>query len=618
MSTCSQNMLELLHKVDQAKEHGSATPFSSSDRNQSEMPEAETSDGSVDHFKHKSSASQGFGLQLGPPSQRMPLPEHGLPFKSCSQGVKSPSSVHSAAQMGQKGHTWLASTVCDQPLFLSHETYQGDSRNKISNDLGSFSAGFLHPKSQNLQMSGPNGQVKENQSVHVTSNRFASPSKCVDNDRLQNSQSSEALVRDMSTGNLPNEIPSSSGTTQLGDDPNNSVRCSVQPFPVLEAMPVPHPSGPGLFQQGVISKMSPDVWAGIPNHHYNLSAAQTSSNFSNSYPHSSNHMEKVSSLPPKLDEQTAVRGGHGQHGFAAYSLNNVQGNVRKELPMKEVLSDSDATEKVGVAKLIATESVDNCLSDAALSNSNTAQKNTEAFDCSLKPTNIQNNYSLLNQMQAMKSTEADPEYRSVKRLKGPESGLLVQQVSVPGAQQLHSGSMAMTANTSMLSLPARDSTMLSFSTKPGDCDSQSLTNRSSTVAGVGEHSQISPQMAPSWFDQYGNFKKGMVPTYDVQGIAAIKNVEQPFAVEKSSDFQAGKSTNPNVFAGASQLLNAQQTPVLLSTEHPSSSSSQLLPLPIIGQSPILLRPNKRKADTSKCLPWHQVIAQGVQKLQSIR
>ncbi|XP_039011591.1 uncharacterized protein LOC120140688 isoform X1 [Hibiscus syriacus] len=68
----SKNMLELFQKVDQTREHGTATHLSSSDRNQSsEMPDAETSDGSVGQFEYnKPSASQGFGLKLGPPSRR--------------------------------------------------------------------------------------------------------------------------------------------------------------------------------------------------------------------------------------------------------------------------------------------------------------------------------------------------------------------------------------------------------------------------------------------------------------------------------------------------------------------------------------------------------------------
>lgn len=41
-------MLELLQKVDQPREPGTATHLSSSERNQSsEMPDAETSDGTV-------------------------------------------------------------------------------------------------------------------------------------------------------------------------------------------------------------------------------------------------------------------------------------------------------------------------------------------------------------------------------------------------------------------------------------------------------------------------------------------------------------------------------------------------------------------------------------------
>ncbi|KAK0586343.1 hypothetical protein LWI29_005311 [Acer saccharum] len=622
-ASSSQNMLELLHKVDQSKEHGYATPFSSSDRNQSEMPEAETSDGSVGHLQHQSSASQGFGLQLGPPSQRMSLPDHALSFKSSSQAVNSLSSAHIGSEMGKKGHnTWLASTASDQSLNPSHETSQADSRNKISSNVGqigdkslqyniqgSFSAGFPYPRSQlqNQQMSGADGQVTKSQSVNVSFDRLASQSKQIDD-------SSERLHT--------SELASSSETSQPCDNNQNYVRGSAQPFPVLEAMPVSQPSTPGLSQQGSVSKMLPNAWASVPNQQ-NSAVVQASPNLFKSYPQSTNYLEKPSSGPLKLDDQIAQKGDNGSSGFATYSA-NIQGSVGKEQAMKEqqVLPESDATQKMGAAHLLGKESVVNRLSDASLSNSTTAQRDIEAFGRSLKPKNLQHNYSLLHQMQAMKSTEADPDNRSVKRFKGPECGLDAQHVSLAGLQHLSSGPNAMVTDASANSLPPGDSTMLSFSAKSGDNhetnafghnDSQNPINDSSAVVVRGENSQISPQMAPSWFDQYGNFKNGqMLPTYDARKAAAMKTMEQPFVVGKSSDgLQVGQSAKPNVVADASQLLNVQQSPISLATEHLSS------PPAITNQSLILARPNKRKAATSKLLPWHREVMQGFQKLQNI-
>ncbi|KAL5751478.1 hypothetical protein ACOSP7_026081 [Xanthoceras sorbifolium] len=647
-ASSSQHMLELLHKVDQPKEHGSATPFSSSDCNQSEVPEAETSDGSVGHLQHQSSASQGFGLQLGPPSQRLSLPDRALSFKSSSQAVNSLSSAHVATEMGKKGHTWLASTASDQSLHPFHETSQADSRNKISSNAGqigdnalqyniqgNFSAGFPYTRShlQNQQMSGAGGQVTQSQSVNVSFDRFASQSKQIDDssERLQTSQSAHASVSDMCKGTLRGELASSLETSQQCDNNQNYVRGLAQPFPVLEAMPVSQPSAtPGLSQQGAISKMLPNAWASVSNQQ-NSSGSQASPNLFKSYPQSTNYLEKPSSGPLKLDDQIAQKGDTGPSGFAAYSA-NIHGSVGKEQAMKEqqVLPESDATQKMGAAHLLGKESVVNRLSDVSLSNSTTAQRDIEAFGRSLKPNNIQHNYSLLHQMQAMKSIEADPDNRSVKRFKGPECGLDAQQVSLAGVSQFSCGSNAIITDASTNSLPPGDSTMLSCSAKSGDThgtnasnhdvhafgrdDPLSSINSSSAVAIRGEQPQINPQMAPSWFDQYKNGQ--MLPTYDVRKTAALKTMEQPFAVGKSSDgLQVSQSTKPNVVVDASQLLSVQQSPISLASEH--LSSPQLLPSAVTNQNLILARPNKRKAATSKLLPWHREVMQSFQKLQNI-
>jgi hypothetical protein len=81
---CSnRNMLELLHKVDQLSEQGNEMHFNS------KMPEAETSDASFHVQRDQSPASQAFGLQLAPPSQRGLIPEHALPSQSPTNAIIS-------------------------------------------------------------------------------------------------------------------------------------------------------------------------------------------------------------------------------------------------------------------------------------------------------------------------------------------------------------------------------------------------------------------------------------------------------------------------------------------------------------------------------------------------
>lgn len=73
-------MLELLHKVDQSREQSTVKHFDFSDRNPSfEMSDAY--DMSIAHLHTQSTTSQGFGLRLAPPSQRLPVSSHAMIYK---------------------------------------------------------------------------------------------------------------------------------------------------------------------------------------------------------------------------------------------------------------------------------------------------------------------------------------------------------------------------------------------------------------------------------------------------------------------------------------------------------------------------------------------------------
>ncbi|GAY55951.1 hypothetical protein CUMW_168000 [Citrus unshiu] len=629
----SQNMLELLHKVDQSKEHSHATNFSSTDRNQSQIPEAEISDGSVDHLQqNQSSASQGFGLQLGPPSQRLSIADNAISSQSSSQA--SLSSTRVSSDMGRRGHSWLASTASVQSLHTSHETYQGDSRNHISsasgqisnnasqyNIQGNFSAGFQYPRShhQNQQISGSGGQVAPSQPVKQIGDS---------SERTQTSQAAQASVPDMSKGTSRGEFTSATETSQLSSNIQNHGG-SAQQFPVLEAMPVPQLSVmPGMSQQGAFSKMSHNAWASVSNQQ-SSSVSKAPPNLFKTHLQPVNNLERTLSRPEKQDDQIAQKGDNGRSGFAAYSA-KPQGFAQEDHSAKEqqVLSENDVGEKLmNASQLQGKESAANSIADSTLSNSTTIQRDIEAFGRSLKPNNLRHqNYSLLHQMQAMKSTETDPDNRSVKRFKGPDSGIDGSQVSPVGEQQL---------STNHTPLPPGDSKMLSFSSKPGDnpgtnsssrdmltvChnDSQSSTDGNSAVAVRGENSQISPQMAPSWFDQYGTFKNGqMLSVYDARKITAVKTMEQPFIVGKPSDsLDVGHPPQANSVADAGQLGNIQQTSIPMSVRNDYPSSSQFLPSVTSDQSLVHVRPKKRKSATSDLLPWHREVTQGLARLQNI-
>ncbi|GAV85279.1 hypothetical protein CFOL_v3_28717 [Cephalotus follicularis] len=642
----SQNMLELLHKVDQS---GSATHVSSSDRNQSsETREAETSDASVGHIQlNQTSASQGFGLQLGPPSQRSSVPDHALISQSSSQMFNSQSTTHINSE-GGKSQSCLPSTAPVQSLPPSREMSLGELENNISgisgqagskalqyNIQGNFSAAFpssfTYSRSP-LQNQHMTSAPVASQSVNLSFDRSFSQLKQSESscERSQTSESAVASVPDMSIGDPHHGILTSAEISQSSINNQNHARDSLQQFNVLETMPVSqHSVTPGTSQQGLSSKILPNVWTSVSAQQRSLAVKPSSLYKSHLQP---NNSVETTSGPQNLDDQVVQRGGNASSEFGACSANS-QGYGGKEQPAKEQQESpgkNGSLETMSAAHSVGNESAVQCSSDASPLNPSATQRDIEAFGRSLRPNNVMNQrYSLLHQVQAMRNTENDPGNRSAKKFKGPDSGPDAQLVAPKGGQQLSYGSNSMdrNASTNLNSIPSADSGMLSFSSKPlqnidtnasshdmvafSQNDSQSFSSSTSASVVRGEHSQISPQMAPSWFDQYGAFRNGhMLPMYDARKITTVKTLEQPLFVGRPSDsLHAHHSAEQvNAAADACQLGNSLQSssPTTIAHEHMSPD-----------QSMVTLRPKKRKIATSELLPWHREVMQGSQRLQSL-
>ncbi|XWS51209.1 hypothetical protein CRYUN_Cryun12cG0157200 [Craigia yunnanensis] len=633
----SQNMLELLPKVDQPREHGTATHLSSSECNQSsEMPDAETSDGSVGQFQHnRPSASQNFGLQLGPPSQRFTIPDRAISSQSSLQGVNSLNSVHVSSEVGRKGHTWLGPTTSVQSsthgdIRNNVSNFSGQTSNKASpcNSQGNCSAGFTsdypffksHLQSQHV--TSVDTQVTPNESVNAPFGGWASQSKQTDNssERAQTSQ----LGR-KSASRMPKTAPdidlASSETSQPSSSNQNHSRNPGQQFPVLEAMPASQPSATSESpRQGAFTKM-PNVWTSVsaPQHLLGAQSSRASQNLFK--PHHQSNINSETTLPgtKKLDDQIAWAGGSDQSEFPAGSA-KPQSFVGEEQPAKaqQVLPENDASQ-----------------------NPATMQRDIEAFGRSLRPNNaVHQNYSLLRQVQAIKNIDIDPSNRSVKRFKSPtpDSDLDTQQVSSQGAEQLSYGSdtMMRDAPVNCPLVPSGDSKMLTFSSNTGvnletqlssndmmaftRNDSQHVSNANNSAANLkGGNSQISPEMAPSWFDRYGTFRNGkMLPLYDARKIAMMKAAEKAFIVGRPSDSLHALHSNEqvNASADASQLDNARQSSNLMpiASEHISPHS---LPPGSTNQNLVVVRARKRKSMTFELLPWDREVTQGSQRPKNI-
>ncbi|XP_042954000.1 uncharacterized protein LOC122290409 isoform X1 [Carya illinoinensis] len=631
-ATSSQNMLELLHKVDQSNERGIGRHISSSNHcPSSEMPETETSDGPVSHFqRNQSSATQGFGLQLAPPSQRLPIPDRVLSSQSSSQTVLG--SSHVASGTGDKANMWFALTASVQSLASSHESSQGEFRHNISDSSGQMpnkqSQYNVHGKFSTALMSG---SPSHHQGQHTT---VASGQLMLD----QTGQSVLASAPDAST-RTQHDLACSAELSQPNSSDQTHSR-DPQSIPSSERMQVSLPSvTPGISQLTAFSKMVPNLWNSVKSQQH-LLAAQPSKASSNLFKF--HHQSDNNSGPLKLDNQDAQKGGDGKSGFITSSINS-QGFAGKEQllgknPGQQMSAENNDPVENMLSLSQGRESVVNPLSDSPHSNAASTQRDIEAFGRSLRPNNaMHQNYSLLHQVQAMKTGEIDPSNHSAKRFKGPDSDRDVQHIAPKGGQPSYGyNNMVRDASCDHSLGPSGDSKMLSFSAKPGESQDtnasaqdmyafvrdnhHNLSSSSSATAVRSENSQISPQMAPSWFEQYGSFKNGQtLPTYDVQKTATAKALEQPFIVGKPTDSLLACSSTDQVNAApdASHLAYVHQSSYSTSVANEQPSSHHLLPPDVTDHSMITVRPKKRKSATSELIPWHKELTEGSQRLQNI-
>ncbi|KAK9926098.1 hypothetical protein M0R45_023350 [Rubus argutus] len=655
----SQHMLELLHKVDQPREHGNATHFSPSDHNtSSEMPEVETSDGSVGHIqRNQLSASKGFGLQLAPPSQRIQLTDYPLSSQSSSQADLGSGCVHS--EMGEKGHTWLASTASVQSLPSSHEASQGEFRNSVSGSSGQtgnkalapqyhiqggLSApseyGFPHSRSQreNQHMTAASGQVTASQSVNIPFDRLAfRPQRMGDSfERAQTSQSPLTSVPDKSESSSQDNLNSAEASLLNIADQSCS-RVAAPKIPDSDAEPS---VTSGMAHQGAVPKVLTNVWTSVPFQQPIVSAepSKASSQLFKSQLQTNNHLGTTFHGSPKLNEQDTRERGNGLSAFGVYS-SNLLTSVPKEQPSRQSTGQQVSPENIHTAQNTnvsqGKESTTNNYFEASASNSAATQRDIEAFGRSLRPNSSSHqSYSLQNQVQAMNSTEIDGSDRSVKRLRGSDSGVETQQVSPQGGPQLSYGYNTMIRDSSADHTPVAsgDPKMLSFASKLGDTrlsnascqdmfafsrkNSQAFSSGSNASSLRGEQSQVSPQMAPSWFDQYGTFKNGQIlPMHDTLR-ATMKSMEQPSIAGKPGDDLHVREQMEEPFAtsDASQLVTIPQSSAVKPISSEQLTSPHLLHPDATDESLIVERPKKRKSATSELSPWHKELTKVSQRL----
>ncbi|KAK3018422.1 hypothetical protein RJ639_003443 [Escallonia herrerae] len=643
----SQNMLELLHKVDQSREHGTMMHFSPSKCNPlSEMPEAEHSDGSAGLLQRShSSASQGFGLQLAPPLQRLPVSNHAS--HSSTQIVNSFGSNQVTSEIKYESHTQFPNN--SQSLPASHGMFQGEPKNnryvipgqtgteaspyKMSGNLNS---GFPNARSQpqNQLRGNAGGPVSTNQSFSRSLGKHSSLSKeADDSSRPLTGQSAEVSLPD-AAGSISYENTASSGEPS---QPTGTIHFHerVQSFSPGEAVSDSQPFiTSGISQQGSFPKMLPNMWTNVPApQHFSGSQARkvSSKSFQSQQ---SNILESGSSIPENVENQDAK--GNIPSELVANSV-NFRGSGDEQM-MNEAPCQPGSSGNINLVRKmnesVRREPIVNHLVDPSPAISASSQRDIEAFGRSLKPNSLfHQSYSLLNQMQAMKNTETDPRNSGLKLLKASDNVLDGQQVAPKTGQSNECISKVGDALARPTAVPSGDARMLSFSapadnlqrnasSQPGylpsqdvlavgQKESQTYSHSSNTASVRAEHTQISPQMAPSWFNQYGTFKNGQIlPMYGARQAAIVKSLEQPFNLGKSSSslHTLNSTEQVNAAADTSQVGDRRKgsSPASIAIDH--ISSSQSLPPDVGGQNSVVLRPKKRKTATSVLHPWHKEVS----------
>ncbi|XP_057722743.1 uncharacterized protein LOC130936647 isoform X1 [Arachis stenosperma] len=585
----SQNILELLHKVDQSREHGIATKTSTSNRHlSSRVPDTESSDGS----QRNQSSSQGFGLQLAPPTQRLPV-----------------ASSRVTSETVDKGNTWLSSTQNFPSRESSHEL-----RNNISGSSGQvldkasqynvlgnmsqdLSSGFPFSRihTQNQNRASFVGKASNSQSSNANFVDQTVPANQMDEygERSHTSQSESVSARDM---------PRPSGIDQFNSrDPSMQTSASE-----TAAATVSHPSVTfSASMQGTASKVLHNVWT-------NVSGKQL--------PNSSKIPSRLQ--PINVSETTTWPLKPGIE-------DSKDGNeISRQQMLPESVEAADETASASHVK----EKVGKGIPDASQTSPAATSRDIEDFGRSLRPNNfLHQNFPLLNQVQSMKNIEIDPSNRDVKRFKVSDNVIDKQQEDFNQGRQSYGYDTMVkdVSGDSSTVLPA-DPNIPGFPTKPvdgrdtnassldvggyGQKNALNVSNSNNPASIRSEHPMINPQMAPSWFEQYGTFKNGkMLPMYDARAMAPPKPIDQSFTVRNQSDsVHLGKSMEQVNSLGDAGNARLSPTPTSFSSEH---VPSRLLPPAI--ESDLLTRPKKRKSSTSELIPFHKELEQGSERLQDI-
>ena len=560
-------MLELLHKVDQSRDHNLLPGHVFSNSNTiSEKPDTSSA---TPPTLQKSLTLQGTGLHLSLPSQQ-------------HQPMQSRAFLdHNSRQQFDPMHDAQKETLDDMRHSSEQPTNEKSHTASITSSSSQF---FLRQQQQSMNVLLHN-QIDQDEPTKDASN-----------------VSGQVLLPGPSSRILSDAHPSSL-TPQL-----LSNRSSVSGLGLRSApQPLTKPGGP---HQGAFSAMLQNVWSHVS------AQRQLHPNFSQ--PVSSSPLDEHGN---QRDQITAIG---EQRTSEEDSVRQIL-SARSDIPQGGEISSKPSP--VGNSSLATPPSVHN-KSKLDQSPSHSLLLNIAAAGTSgprLRPSDVQHpNYSLLQQMQVMKALESDPSKRLGKRPKATESGPDSQQVTGKAPQTSAYGysSVPRIPPFKELNLAASespftsDSKMLCFSSDASADDSmvrkesqsQGLTSISLNeslhqLRGISATStsspSIDPQMAPSWFGQYDKFKNEQI-------LSIYTSLSDQKAAQRLASPNVPSSME--VPSSSGKVYDSDQVEsVLRSSAAASDRLSPIDPSADATEADLAPKPKRYKTSLSERLPWHKEI-----------
>ncbi|CAL9122240.1 unnamed protein product [Musa textilis] len=708
----SNNVLELLHKVDQSRNGNSV--------NSSDIPAQAVADFSVTHAHFDGSSNiKEIGLQLTPPSVPM--------------SHKSFNDINSARldnKAGYQNQGWSNFTSSAQSVLALDDRSKIDKWDKMSslpgqklNEHPEANQHFNYSTSADFPLTGNQWQEQQQLQQQYSSSakdHLEHQQQQWQQQHISNTTSREILDQSVkfSFGNQVNArefVKSASHTEQLHDSNDGSASgksvqtsfpslvgtvpnpgtvsaaenhvpvgsrfCSVntdktkpafagfsqitnsgEQLHVVEMKSGSQSSLSGLSQQDCFSKMFHNVWTSIsaqqrqagisplltPNVHQFIINHERDTSLLG-LPKAGDQVDKEESTPEV--DSTSVNSQNGEVNPAQGKfLNLIQTEKVDVIPKSENASHSveellkpplDVVPNVSISSLLCLQQEQDLALSSQVLHAPPASIVSSSGDldisgCVLKPSDIQQKYSLLRQIQSMKASDSDLNKMTGNVLRGTVFSSKTSQVNFNMDQGFDHRQNAVYRFSSDGKVGAASQILVPSDSKMLCSDSSDIkeknpctsiagrpdlhththplsTNSTANVLGGSERTWISPHIAPFWFEHYGTYKNGrMVALSDAQrsGKAAI---QQPFiqkfparmddsdVVEQKLDSSHGGSYGQ----GASAIKT-----------DPNRSSPFLLAQNVVDHD-IILRSKKRKNEITD-MPWHNIKTVCSERSQSIR